>query len=60
MKEATKLSTKICPACKGEYPEEDNYCGSDGSALEQEQVAGAKPPVSISRDADARDPVTTR
>ena len=30
----TKESRKICPVCKEAYPEEDNYCGSDGTRLE--------------------------
>lgn len=38
MKEAKKLREKRCPLCENEYPEEDNYCGDDGSALEQERA----------------------
>jgi len=34
MKEGIKQHDKRCPVCKKEYPEEDNYCGDDGSALE--------------------------
>ena len=60
MKETTKLGTKICPACQREYPEQDNYCGVDGSALEQGQVTGALPPVSTSQDAESGDSITPR
>jgi predicted nucleic acid-binding Zn ribbon protein len=35
MNEATKPRTKKCPVCQKEYPEEDNYCGDDGSILEE-------------------------
>jgi len=35
MKEAEKQREKKCPACEKQYPEEDNYCGDDGSALNQ-------------------------
>ena len=48
MKAATKQREKRCPACEKEYPEEDNYCGDDGSILEhitngkhQSQSAGS-------------------
>jgi hypothetical protein len=34
MKESIKERGKKCPICKKEYPEEDIYCGDDGSALE--------------------------
>jgi len=34
MTEATKQREKKCPVCAKEYPEEDNYCRDDGSALE--------------------------
>jgi hypothetical protein len=33
MKEATKQREKTCPVCEKQYPEEDNYCGDDGSIL---------------------------
>jgi predicted nucleic acid-binding Zn ribbon protein len=36
MKEAKRQLAKKCPVCQKEYPEEDNYCGDDGSALELE------------------------
>jgi hypothetical protein len=39
MKEGIKQHDKRCPVCKKEYPDEDNYCGDDGSALEQVRVA---------------------
>jgi len=42
MKEANKQRDKRCPVCKKEYPEEDNYCGDDGSALEQTRATSAK------------------
>ncbi|MEK6288945.1 MAG: hypothetical protein AABO57_24770 [Acidobacteriota bacterium] len=29
----TKATEKVCPVCKREYPEEDNYCGIDGERL---------------------------
>lgn len=35
MKEVSKEREKRCPVCKNEYPEEDNYCGEDGSFLEE-------------------------
>jgi rRNA maturation endonuclease Nob1 len=50
MKEGIKQHYKRCPVCKKEYPEEDNYCGDDGSALEQVRVAGSK---HLSRSAGA-------
>jgi hypothetical protein len=34
MTEAIKQREKKCPVCAKEYPEEDNYCRDDGSALE--------------------------
>ena len=37
MKETDKQHEKRCPVCRKEYPEEDNYCADDGSALEQAQ-----------------------
>jgi hypothetical protein len=37
MKEATKPRSRRCPICKRQYPEEDNYCGVDGSSLEPPQ-----------------------
>ena len=39
MKEGIKQHNKRCPVCKRKYPYEDNYCGDDGSALEQVQAA---------------------
>jgi len=42
MKEGIKQHDKRCPVCKKEYPELDNYCGDDGSALEQMQAAGSE------------------
>jgi rRNA maturation endonuclease Nob1 len=42
MREGIKQHDKRCPVCKKEYPEEDNYCGDDGSALEQMRAAGSK------------------
>lgn len=42
MKEGIKQHDKRCPVCNKEYPEEDNYCGDDGSALEQVRAAGSK------------------
>ena len=50
MKEGIKQHDKRCPVCKKEYPEEDNYCGDDGSALEQVRAAGSK---HLSRSAEA-------
>ena len=42
MKEAIKQRNKRCPVCKKEYPEEDNYCGDDGAALELVPATSAK------------------
>lgn len=42
MKEVIKQHDKRCPVCKKEYPEEDNYCGDDGSALGPVRAAGSK------------------
>jgi hypothetical protein len=42
MKEATKQREKRCPVCAREYSEEDNYCGDDGSLLEQAGVTSGK------------------
>jgi hypothetical protein len=41
MKETAKPGVKICPVCEGQYPQEDNYCGVDGSRLEQAEPRGA-------------------
>lgn len=49
MKEAIKQRDKRCPVCKKEYPDEDNYCGDDGSALEHVRATSAK---YISRSAE--------
>lgn len=32
--EPVKQREKRCPVCGKKYPEEDNYCGDDGSVLE--------------------------
>lgn len=32
--EAIKQREKSCPVCEKKYPEEDKYCGDDGSVLE--------------------------
>ena len=50
MKEGIKQHDKRCPVCKKEYPEEDNYCGDDGSALEQIRAAESE---QLSRSAEA-------
>ena len=42
MKEATKQLEKRCPVCAKKYPEEDNYCGDDGSVLEQARALSVK------------------
>jgi len=34
MTENTGRPDKMCPRCNKGYPEEDNYCGTDGSLLE--------------------------
>lgn len=39
MQEASKQSAKRCPVCAREYAEEDNYCGKDGSLLEQQLIS---------------------
>jgi hypothetical protein len=31
---SVEIKKKVCPLCHAEYPEEDNYCSSDGSRLE--------------------------
>lgn len=49
MKEATKQLEKRCPVCAKEYPEEDNYCGSDGSLLEQLRSPDGKAAKSLGR-----------
>ena len=54
MKDATKNieeSKNICPVCKKEYPEEDNYCGNDGSRLEVLDLNGRSSKSRLSRDA---------
>ncbi|HYM00580.1 MAG TPA: hypothetical protein VEZ90_16615 [Blastocatellia bacterium] len=33
---------KRCPLCGKEYPENDGYCGDDGTLLEQAQSAAAQ------------------
>ena len=38
MKEEAKRFVKKCPVCAREYSKEDNYCGDDGSLLEQDQA----------------------
>jgi hypothetical protein len=40
--EGTEQVEKRCPLCARGYSEEDNYCGDDGSALEQTRVASGK------------------
>jgi len=40
MNEAVKQRKRRCPVCKKEYPEDDNYCGDDGSVLEQARFPG--------------------
>ena len=35
MKETIRQHKKRCTVCNKEYSEEDNYCGDDGSVLEQ-------------------------
>lgn len=42
MKETAEQCMKRCPVCAKEYPEEDNYCGDDGSLLEQDRVLSGK------------------
>jgi hypothetical protein len=43
MKEAAEESRKKkCPVCEKEYPEEDVYCGDDGSALKQTPATSGK------------------
>lgn len=42
MKEAREGLRKKCPVCENEYPEADNYCGDDGSALEQARATSGK------------------
>ena len=44
MKEADKQRKRRCPVCKKEYPEDDNYCGEDGSVLEQARASGGQGP----------------
>lgn len=39
MEEATNNRGKRCPVCAGEYAEEDNYCGNDGSLLEHQLIS---------------------
>jgi hypothetical protein len=39
MEEATEEREKRCPVCAREYPQEDNYCGHDGSLLEQQLIS---------------------
>jgi hypothetical protein len=29
----TKAAMRVCPLCSEEYPEEDVYCGKDGTLL---------------------------
>jgi len=50
MKEATKQLEKRCPACSKEYPEEDNYCGCDGSLLEKVRCLDGNTAISSERD----------
>jgi predicted nucleic acid-binding Zn ribbon protein len=42
MKEVNKQPKKSCPVCAREYPEEDNYCGDDGTALKQARSTSGK------------------
>ena len=32
---------KVCPLCKKQYPEEDNYCGIDGTQLKAVDLSRA-------------------
>ncbi len=43
---------KRCPLCKKEYPEQNNYCGRDGSRLE-ELPGGRSSQARMARDADS-------
>jgi hypothetical protein len=42
MKQPVEPRTKKCPVCKREFPEEDNYCGDDGSLLEQASTSSGR------------------
>ena len=35
MKEVNNQRGKRCPICEKQYPEEDTYCGDDGTVLER-------------------------
>lgn len=38
-----EINKRICPLCKKQYPEEDNYCGNDGSPLEAVDTEARSP-----------------
>jgi len=42
MKQPIEPHNKRCPVCQKEYPEEDNYCGNDGSALKEIRLIRAQ------------------
>jgi heme-degrading monooxygenase HmoA len=37
-----EINKKICPICHAKYPEEDNYCSTDGSRLEPPDANAAR------------------
>lgn len=41
MTEDKKHSIKMCPLCKKQYPQEDNYCGVDGTQLKAVDLSEA-------------------
>jgi hypothetical protein len=42
MAENKKEIIKMCPLCKKQYPQEDNYCDSDGTKLETVDLSEAQ------------------
>jgi hypothetical protein len=42
MNDATQQRGKRCPVCEKEYPEQDNYCGDDGSVLDRSRDTSGK------------------
>lgn len=42
MAENKKELIKMCPLCKREYSQEDNYCDSDGTQLETVDLSEAQ------------------
>jgi hypothetical protein len=53
MKESNKAMNKVCPACKKEYPQDDDYCRSDGTRLKAVDSNEPSSKARLGRDEDS-------